>query len=237
MPIEILKRRKFQEIRNLKSALKKDGISIIAEIKKMSPSAGVIKEFFEPIKLAKVYEKNGASAISILTDKRFFGGRNEFIIAVKKEVMLPVLRKDFIIDEYQIYESRWIGADAILLIARILTSDEMNRLINLAQDLGMTSLIEIYTENELEKVLSTPAKIIGINNRNLDTLEVNIENSLRLRRAIPSEYITVSESGIKSREDVLRIENAGFDAMLIGETLMKSENPDDKLKELLGRKA
>ncbi len=229
-----LKSGNFPKVRDFKSVLEKEGISIIAEIKRMSPSAGIIREDFDPTQMARTYEENGASAISVLTDRKFFGGSIDYVIAVKNEVNLPVLRKEFIIDEYQIYESRYIGADAVLLIARILTSAELGRFISIAKELGLACLVEVHTRNELEEVLSTITEIIGINNRNLDTLQIDIKTSLELKKMTPEGYITVSESGIKTREDVLKLQEAGFDAILVGETLMRTKNLGNKLKELLG---
>ncbi len=224
------------EIRDFKKALEREGISIIAEIKSSSPSAGIIIKNMNHIGIAKLYKDNGAAAVSVLTDKKFFGGNNNHIKAIKKEISLPILRKDFIIDEYQIYESRYIGADAILLIARILTPEQIEQFIQTAKKLGLYCLVEIHKPDELEKVLITTAEIIGINNRDLDTLQINLNNSLRIKKMIPSAYLCVSESGIKKREDILKLERAGFDGVLIGETLLKNSSPGDKLKKLLGGK-
>jgi indole-3-glycerol phosphate synthase len=225
-----------EEKRDFKGALKKGNISIIAEIKRMSPSSGILRENFDHISIAKEYKTGGASAISILTDSKFFWGRNSFINEVKKEVDIPVLRKEFIIDEYQIYESAYIGADTILLIARILELEQLEKFIVLANRLGLSSLVEVYSKKELEKVLLTSAEIIGINNRNLETFQISIDNSIDLKKMIPDKYITVSESGIKTRADILKLEGAGFDAVLIGEILMKQKDIGKKLKELLGSK-
>ena len=235
LPLEELKHENSPNPRDFKSALEKESISIIAEIKRMSPSAGMIREDFNHLQIAKIYEENGASAVSVLTDNKFFGGTDDYLIEIKKEINLPVLRKEFVIDEYQIYESRWLGADAILLIARILTRDEIDRFISLAKELGMACLVEVHTLSELKDVLSTSSEIVGINNRNLDTLAVDIKTSLELKRLVPNGYITVSESGIKNRGDVLKLQRSGFDGVLVGETLMRTKKIGDKLKELLGR--
>jgi len=235
LPLETIENARFSETRNFKASIEKREISIIAEIKRISPSSGIIRKDFDLIKIAKEYESNGASAISVLTDGKFFGGSNKHIELIKNEVNLPILRKDFIIDEYQIYESRCIGADAVLLIAKILSVREMERFISIAKKLGLACLVEVHTEDELERVFSTNSDIIGINNRNLESLRVEIETSLSLKRIIPEEYITVSESGIKRREDVVKLEDAGFDAVLVGEALMKAKNPSDKLRELSGK--
>jgi len=196
------------------TVLKKDNrIKFIAEVKKASPSAGIIRADFNYINIAMEYEAGGASAISVLTDKEFFKGDIKYLSEIKKTVSVPVLRKDFIIDPYQIYEARAAGADLVLLIARILTKEQ----------------IEIFL---LEKVLETESAIIGINNRNLDTFETNLETTLQLCHRIPEDKIIVSESGIKTRADVLMLEEAGIDAILIGETLMRSEDISRKIKEL-----
>jgi indole-3-glycerol phosphate synthase len=224
-----------EERRDFKGALKKGNISIIAEIKRMSPSSGILRENFDHVSIAKEYETNGASVISILTDSKFFWGRNSFVSEVKKEVAIPILRKEFIIDEYQIYESAYLGADAILLIARILELEQLERYIILANRLGLSALVEVHSKNELQKILSTSAEIIGINNRNLETFQASIDNSINLKKMFPDKYITVSESGIKTREDIRNLEEAGFDAVLIGEILMKQKDVGKKLKELLGK--
>ncbi len=209
-------------------------IKFIAEIKKASPSAGIIREDFNYIDIAKEYEAGGASAISVLTDKEFFKGDLKYLSEIKETVRLPVLRKDFIIDPYQIYEARVAGADLVLLIARILTKEKIDAFLTLSQELGMECLVEVHDNDELEKVLETEAAIIGINNRNLDTFETNLETTLQLHHRIPEDKIVVSESGIKTRADVLVLEEAGIDAILIGETLMRSRNISQKIKELFG---
>ena len=217
------------------AALKKDNrIKFIAEVKKASPSAGIIREDFNYINIAKEYEAGGASAISVLTDKEFFKGDIRYLSEIKETVNLPVLRKDFIIDPYQIYEARAAGADLVLLIARILTKEQIEIFLSLSHKLGMECLVEVHDNDELEKVLETEAVIIGINNRNLDTFETNLETTLQLCHRIPECKIVVSESGIKTRADVLILEEAGIDAILIGETLMRSRDISQKIKELFG---
>ncbi len=244
--VEIEKRKKFtplksfidkipEERRDFKSALKKGNISIIAEIKRHSPSRGLLRENFDHRDIAKEYERNGASAISVLTDSKFFWGRNTYLTDVKKEVKLPILRKDFIIDEYQLYESAYIGSDAILLIAKILELRQLEKFINLARQLKMNCLVEIDSKKELQKALSTSAEIIGINNRNLETFQTSINTSTDLKKFIPEKYVTVSESGIKNRIHINILEEEGFDSVLIGETLIKEQNIGNKLKELLGK--
>jgi indole-3-glycerol phosphate synthase len=207
-------------------------IKFIAEVKKASPSAGIIREDFNYINIAREYEAGGASAISVLTDKEFFKGDIKYLSEIKETVSLPALRKDFIIDPYQIYEARAAGADLVLLIARILTKEEIDAFLALSHELGMECLVEVHDNDELEKVLETEAAIIGINNRNLDTFKTNLDTTLQLRHRIPEGKIVVSESGIKTREDVLVLEEAGIDAILIGETLMRSRDISQKIKEL-----
>lgn len=221
--------------RDFKSALKGNDISLIAEIKKFSPSKKVMRVSFDPGQIAKSYERDGAAAISVLTDEKFFGGQDEHISTVREEVRLPILRKEFIVDEYQIYESRVLGADAILLIASILERAQVSSWLALAEELGLSCLVEVHTEGDLEKVLNTRVQIIGLNNRDLATLEVDVTTSFRLKGLIPPGIITVSESGIRRREDIVRLGEAGFDAVLIGESLMSSPDIGLKLRELLGR--
>ena len=217
------------------TVLKKDHrIKFIAEIKKASPSAGIIREDFNYINIANEYEAGGASAISVLTDKEFFKGDIKYLSEIKDAVSLPVLRKDFIIDPYQIYEARTAGADLVLLIARILTKEQIEIFLSLSHKLGMECLVEVHDNEELEKVLETEAAIIGINNRNLDTFETNLETTLQLCHRVPEGKIIVSESGIKTRADVLILEKAGIDAILIGETLMRSRDISQKIRELFG---
>ena len=217
------------------TVLKKDHrIKFIAEIKKASPSAGIIREDFNYINIANEYEAGGASAISVLTDKEFFKGDIKYLSEIKDAVSLPVLRKDFIIDPYQIYEARTAGADLVLLIARILTKEQIEIFLSLSHKLGMECLVEVHDNEELEKVLETEAAIIGINNRNLDTFETNLETTLQLCHRVPEGKIIVSESGIKTRADVLILEKAGIDAILIGETLMRSRDISQKITELFG---
>ena len=207
-------------------------IKFIAEVKKASPSAGIIRDDFNYIDIAKEYEAGGASVISVLTDKEFFKGDLKYLSEIKETVSLPALRKDFIIDPYQIYEARVAGADLVLLIARILNKEEINAFLALSHELGMECLVEVHDNDELETVLETEAAIIGINNRNLDTFETNLDTTLQLRQRIPEGKIIVSESGIKTRADVLVLEEAGVDAILIGETLMRSKDISQKIKEL-----
>ena len=195
--------------------------AIIAEIKKASPSAGVIKEDFNPTKIAMEYESFGASALSILTEEDFFMGSVEYLKEVKKITSLPILRKDFMIDEYQIYESKLIGADCILLIASILTDQEIEDFINIAKKLELDYLIEVHDENELKRVEHFEDALIGVNNRNLETFEVDLNNSVRLKHTFRQKNIFIAESGIKSREDMDYLKMNNIKVFLIGESLMR----------------
>ncbi len=225
--------------RSLIYALRGDGgVKIIAEVKRFSPSAGNLSnDNFDPVAIAKEYERSGASAISILTDFEFFGGRKQHLSQVKSNVNIPVLRKDFIIDEYQIYETKYIGADAFLLIVKIIDDVQLEDYLSLAKELGLDVLVEVFDEHDIARALKVAPypKLIGINNRDLETFQVDIERSIKLCRILPDDVIKVSESGIKSRDDVVKIANAGFDALLVGEALMRAGNKIEKIFELLGK--
>lgn len=210
-------------------------VRFIAEIKKASPSRGLIRDPFDAVAIAAVYENGNAAAISVITEKDFFQGEIEFLTEVKKSVSRPVLRKDFIFDEYQIYEARAAGADAILLISAILDRRQAEEYIEMARELGMGVLFEVHNEEELDMALSLEAPIVGVNNRDLKTLKIDLNTSLRLREKIPDGRIVVSESGISSREDVLRVEAAGIDAVLVGTCLMQARHIGAKLEQLMGR--
>jgi indole-3-glycerol phosphate synthase len=216
-----------------KNISRKGHINLIAEIKKSSPSKGIIRADFNPLKIALTYQAAGASAISILTDERFFDGKLEYVTMVKERVTLPILRKDFIIDEYQVYESAASGADAILLIAHILTQEELNRYFDIARELGMDVMVEVHNEEEIEKALNSPATIIGINNRDLMNFNVDISVTQRLIHLIPENKIIVSESGIETYEQVMFLKSLGVNAVLIGETFMKAKNIGEKIRELM----
>lgn len=211
-------------------ALKKEGISLICEVKKASPSKGVIDSNFDYLKIAKEYEKYGASAISCLTEPFYFQGSDQYLQVIKQNVSIPVLRKDFTIYDYQIYESFLLGADAILLICAILDLDTLIEYIKIADSLGLDALVEVHDLDEMNMAIKANAKIIGVNNRNLKDFTVDINNSIELKKYIPKDVIFVTESGIKSKDDILRINP---DACLIGETLMRSGNLEETLKELL----
>jgi len=208
--------------------------AIIAEIKKRSPSRGLLAHGFNPRRLASVYETNGAAAISILTERRFFGGDAAHVVIVREAVSLPLLRKDFIIDPYQIHEARAIGADAVLLIAGLLDRRKLRRFITLAGELGLASLVEVHSRRELDKALAAGAGLIGINNRDLRTFTTDLQVSLEIAPHVPSGTVVVSESGIISRKDIEILMEAGIHAFLIGEVLMRSEDAGGKLKEFLG---
>lgn len=209
-------------------------MSLIAEIKKSSPSKGVFRKDFDPIGIARTYQANGANALSVLTEKEFFGGEPEYITRIKETVSLPILRKDFIIDEYQIYESAAMGADAVLLIADILTAEELKRFVLLAQSLNLEPLVEVHTEEDLEKTLPCDTQIIGINNRDLHTFKVHMDTAEKLIRFIPKGKIIISESGIKTHEDVMFLKSLGVSCVLIGETFLSSEDIGSKIREVMG---
>lgn len=205
-------------------------LSIIAEMKKKSPSAGLLVKDYCPEKIAKIYEKAGARALSVLTEQDYFDGRAEHIAQVKKVSHLPVLRKDFIFDPYQIYESKILGASAVLLIIAILSKQSYAELLKLSQELGMAALVEVHTEKELEIALTQMPELIGINNRNLKTLRVNIETSFQLAEQVPKGIPIVAESGIKSPDTIRELKSAGISAALIGESILRSKNMLKTLK-------
>lgn len=211
------------------------GMALIAEVKKASPSAGLIREEFDPVQIAGVYERHGAACISVLTDAEYFGGHLDDLRAVRQAVSVPVLRKDFLLDRYQVLEARAAGADCVLLIAECLDNEPLRDLFHYAAELGMHALIEIYQPNNLDRVLALDPPLVGVNNRNLKTFATDLEHTLRLASRVPAETLLVSESGIRSRDDVLRLEQAGVRAILVGETLMRAENVGAKVDELLGR--
>lgn len=236
-PIETLRRAVGSgrgNAESFKAALKKDRISVIAEIKKASPSKGLIKSDFDPLFIAREYERSGAAAISVLTEEDFFQGRNEYLTQVKQLVHIPVLRKDFIFDAWQVWQSAYLGADAILLIAAVLSTEELKSLRILAGSLGMDSLVEAHDLDELKRSLDSGAQIIGVNNRNLKTFEVDIRTTGKLRSAISPGVTVVSESGINTAADMKYLSELGVDAALIGEGLMRAESINAKMKELKG---
>lgn len=217
---------------SFKNAIKKDNLSVICEVKKASPSKGLIRPDFHPVEIAKEYEKAGANAISCLTEEFYFKGSSKYLSAIRKEVSIPILRKDFIFDDYQIYEAKAIGANAILLIAAILSTDQMIEFQELAHTLNLQCLVEVHNQEELEKVLKFTPDIIGINNRNLKTFEVDLNTTEKVRKNVPRETILVSESGIKDNTDMKTVRELGADAVLIGETLMRSNDITATLHDL-----
>jgi indole-3-glycerol phosphate synthase len=221
--------------RDFRAALEKPGsVQILAEVKRASPSAGVLRADFAPVAIAGIYERHGASAISVLTDEPFFQGRLSYLTAIRAAVALPLLRKDFILDRYQLLEARLAGADAVLLIAECLPDAELPRLLRQSQELGLQSLVELYDADNLPRVLDSGARLIGINNRDLRTFVTRLERTLELAKHVPSDCCLVSESGIRTRQDVLLLQDAGVRAVLVGETLMRAPDIGDKLEELRG---
>ncbi|MFA4889222.1 MAG: indole-3-glycerol phosphate synthase TrpC [Candidatus Omnitrophota bacterium] len=208
-------------------------ISLIAEIKKASPSRGVIRENFSAQEIAKIYQEAGVQAISVLTEEDYFQGSLSYINEVKNVTTVPVLRKDFILEAYQVYEARYFGADAILLIADLLTREKITELMGIADSLGMASLVEVHTEKELKKVLNLKAPLIGINNRNLHSLEVDFKTTEKLFTLVPKERIVVVESGIKTAQDVLFLKILGVNAVLIGEAFMSAADIRKKVEEFI----
>ena len=219
-------------VRNFRAALTASQPSIIAEIKKASPSKGVLAENFDPASIARLYAEGGAAALSVLTDQEFFKGSLDDLLFARDQVQLPVLRKDFTIDELHVVEAAHYGADAILLIAALLDEAELRRFRELAAHYKMAALVEVHDEAELDRALASGADLIGVNNRNLHTFEVRLETSLRLAVKIPSGIVKVTESGIHSAADVKMLSDAGYNAFLVGEHLMKSADPAASLREL-----
>lgn len=215
------------------SALRGDNIKLITEVKKASPSKGVLCPDFDPVALAKTYAQCGAAAISVLTEVNHFQGSLEYLAAIREEVSIPLLRKDFIFAPYQVYESAAYGADALLLIAAILSREQLKKLLVLSHSLGLGCLVEVHNENELEKALLGGAEIIGINNRDLNTFTVDINTTRRLRPLIPEGRIVVSESGIRNRDDIQKLKEWGVNAVLVGEALVTAENIPAKMEELI----
>lgn len=216
-----------------KALLSEKGLAVIAEVKKASPSKGVISKDFNPRALALNYQKNGASCVSVLTDVDFFQGSLRYLMDVRDEVQLPVLRKDFIIDELQVKEAHMAGADAILLIVAILELNQMVELQDQAKSLGMDVLTEVHTEYEVEQALAAKCDLIGVNNRNLNDFSVDINTTFRLKKYIPDDIPLVSESGLKTKEDFLKLQQEGVQAALVGETLMRAGDDSSLLSSLL----
>jgi len=244
---------RFPETRLIKAIERNDGVSegysfkkalssnrgtnIIAEIKKASPSHGLIREDFNPLMIAELYELGGAKALSVLTETKYFLGRPSYLKTIRKVSKLPILRKDFILEPYQVYESKILSADAILLIAMLLTKEELSELNSLAKSLNIDTLVEIHSEEDLEKTLSCDCEIIGINNRNLSTLKTSLEVSEHLLTKVPKDKIVVIESGIQKREEIEYYISLGVHSFLVGASLLKSEDILTKLKSLVGNHA
>ncbi len=235
VPVSVLEQSEFfnRQGFSLKTALQTPGASgIIAEFKRKSPSKGYIKRDADPVEITTGYARAGASGLSVLTDMDFFGGDTTDLIQVRQNNKIPVLRKDFIFDEYQIIEAKSIGADLILLIAEVLTQKEIARFVGLAHSLGLEVLMELHSEEQLEKIIPE-IDLIGINNRNLKTFEVSLQNSIDLIGKLPPEFVFVSESGIRNPEDILMLKEYGFQGFLIGESFMKTDNPPQACKNFI----
>ena len=218
----------------LRDALLRDGVNIIAEFKRRSPSKGIIRADADLRQISQSYEAGGAVAISVLTEEDYFSGSLDDLRSVKRFVDLPVLRKDFVVDEYQVYESAAAGADAVLLIVAALDDDALLRLRRLAEDdLGMDALVEVHDRHEMQRAVACGAMLIGVNNRNLHTFAVSLETSLSLASGAPKDAVLISESGLKTASDLARLRDAGYRGFLIGESLMRSEDPEAALRELL----
>lgn len=215
-------------------AFKKDGISFICECKKASPSKGIISEDFPYLNIAKEYEKAGADCISVLTEPKWFLGSDDYLREIAEKVSIPCLRKDFTVSDYQIYEAKVLGAKAVLLICSILSEAQISEYIKVCDELGISALVEAHDESEVRMALNAGARIIGVNNRNLKDFSVDTDNSRKMRELVPDNVIFVSESGVKSADDIKKLREMGADAVLIGETLMRAEDKKAKLLELKG---
>jgi indole-3-glycerol phosphate synthase len=231
--LKIAVEKKAPPARDFFGALSRDAVNIIAELKKASPSLGLIREEYDPPALARLLEGAGAAALSVLTEEDFFQGSLAHLKEASKATQIPILRKDFIIDPWQVWEARAAGADAFLLITAILEDDLLRELLGLGRSMGMEALVEVHSREEAERAMAGGARIIGVNNRDLRNFQVRLETSLELVEIIPEECVAVSESGIHNAEHIARLRAAGFDAFLIGERLMKQADPAAALKELL----
>lgn len=214
-------------------AIRAEGLSFICEVKKASPSRGLIAADFPYVEIARDYEKGGASAISVLTEPNWFQGSDRYLQEICQAVSLPVLRKDFVVDEYMIYEAKLLGADAVLLICAILSDEELGRFWRIADGLGLTALVETHDQEEVNRALSIGARLVGVNNRDLHTFTVDINNSIRYRQTVPEEVLFVSESGIKTAEDIRRLTEKHVNGVLIGETMMVAENRVEAVREFI----
>jgi indole-3-glycerol phosphate synthase len=221
-------------VRPFSEALARSGrVNVIAEHKRRSPSRGAIREDLAPADVARRYESAGAAAISVLTDEPFFGGRMDHLVQAREAVALPVLRKDFVLDPWQVWEARAAGADAVLLIVAALTDAELRGLLGVAREAGLDALVEVHDRPELDRALAAGSRIVGVNNRDLKTLAVSLQTSLALAPVIPDDVVAVAESGIRTSADLVRLRDAGFDAFLVGERLMSAPDPGEALKRLL----
>lgn len=217
------------------SKLKSSNAALIAEVKKASPSKGIIRENFDPVEIARIYEKSGASCLSVLTDEPYFQGKDEYLVAIRKVVSLPLLRKDFMLESYQIAESRALGADCILLIMAALSDAQAQELYEAATHYGLDALIEVHDAAELERALDLSPEMIGVNNRNLKTLEVDAQTGLDLAASIPNSILKVAESGIATHKDITAFQNAGYSAFLVGESLMRQNDIQQAVKDLFSK--
>jgi indole-3-glycerol phosphate synthase len=234
MPLSLLKERiARQKSLDFAAALRGNGLKLIAEVKKASPSKGLLCPDFRPVEIAQTYERNGAAAISVVTEVNYFQGSLKYLAAIREKVNIPLLRKDFIFDEYQIYESAAYGADAILLIMAILDQEKLEELLTLSRELHLSCLVEVHNEDELFKALLAGAEIIGINNRDLSTFKVDTNTTRRLRMLIPQEQIVVSESGINNKDDMKKMKECKVNAVLVGEALVTAKDIPTKMKELM----
>lgn len=232
--LKIAAKEKAPPARDFAAVLSRDGFNVIAELKKASPSRGILREEYAPALLASSVEQGGAAAISVLTEEDFFLGSLADLKAARKAVQIPILRKDFIFDPWQVWETRAAGADSFLLIAAVLGDSSLGELLELGRSLQMEALVEVHSREELDRVVAAGARIIGVNNRDLRNFEVRLKTSLTLVDSIPEECLAVSESGIQSPDDLMRLRRAGFDAFLVGERLMKGADPARELRALLG---
>lgn len=239
VPMAALEERiaELRPARPFRTALRQQGTSLIAEVKMASPTKGTFLRDVDPVELAGIYESAGARAISVLTDERYFHGRLDYLTAIHKSVKVPCLRKEFIIDAYQIYEARAAEADAILLIVRCLSDAQLKEYLGVSSSLGMDVLVECHDPSEIDRALKAGAHIIGINNRNLDTFAVDVKTTLELKKLVPGGHTLVSESGIFTREDVVMLEDGGVDAILVGEAIVTSRDFSGKVRELIGADA
>jgi indole-3-glycerol phosphate synthase len=222
-------------LRDFRAALEQPaGVQVIAEVKKASPSAGIIRADFDPVAIARTYERHGAACISVLTDEPYFQGTLRYLADIRQAVDVPLLRKDFLLDRYQLLEARCAGADAVLLIAEVLEGETLPRLLRQAEQLGMQALVELYDAENLPRVLDSGARLLGVNNRDLRTFVTRLEHTLELAEKVPAGYCLVSESGIRTRADIDRLAAAGVKAVLVGETLMRAPDIGARLEELRG---